>query len=91
MLKTTNSPSDTLIINQNEDFMSTEDTKQNVIFVLFCSFLLFTHCNCCRLLLFILDSFNVRTALAMVGKFGITASFAVIYIYSAELFPTVLR
>ncbi|KAA0710377.1 Solute carrier family 22 member 6-A [Triplophysa tibetana] len=37
------------------------------------------------------DSFNVRTALAMVGKFGITASFAIIYIYSAELIPTVLR
>ncbi|XP_046875875.1 solute carrier family 22 member 13 isoform X3 [Hypomesus transpacificus] len=34
---------------------------------------------------------NLRTALAMVGKFGITASFAVIYVYSAELFPTVLR
>ncbi|XP_065147373.1 solute carrier family 22 member 13 [Paramisgurnus dabryanus] len=37
------------------------------------------------------DSFHIRTALAMVGKFGITASFAIIYIYSAELFPTVLR
>ncbi|XP_041958110.1 organic cation transporter protein [Alosa sapidissima] len=34
---------------------------------------------------------QVVTALALVGKFGITASFAVIYIYSAELFPTVLR
>ncbi|XP_051949477.1 solute carrier family 22 member 13-like [Xyrauchen texanus] len=37
------------------------------------------------------DSAQVQTALAMVGKFGITASFAIIYIYSAELFPTVLR
>uniref|UniRef100_A0A673HNB2 Solute carrier family 22 member 13-like n=1 Tax=Sinocyclocheilus rhinocerous TaxID=307959 RepID=A0A673HNB2_9TELE len=37
------------------------------------------------------DSAHIRTALAMVGKFGITASFAIIYIYSAELFPTVLR
>ncbi|XP_001341287.1 solute carrier family 22 member 13 isoform X1 [Danio rerio] len=37
------------------------------------------------------DSAHVRTALAMVGKFGITASFAIIYVYSAELFPTVLR
>ncbi|CAG0890029.1 unnamed protein product [Cyprideis torosa] len=29
--------------------------------------------------------------LAMVGKFCITASFGIIYIYSAELFPTVVR
>lgn len=40
---------------------------------------------------FLSDSAHVQTALAMVGKFGITASFAIIYIYSAELFPTVLR
>ncbi|KAM9824749.1 solute carrier family 22 member 13 [Neosynchiropus ocellatus] len=33
----------------------------------------------------------VLTSLAMVGKFGITASFAVIYVYTAEIFPTVLR
>ncbi|KAM9839010.1 solute carrier family 22 member 13 [Aulostomus maculatus] len=31
------------------------------------------------------------TGLAMVGKFGITASFAIIYVYTAEIFPTVLR
>ncbi|XP_036421557.1 organic cation transporter protein [Colossoma macropomum] len=37
------------------------------------------------------DLLNIQTALAMTGKFGITASFAIIYIYSAELFPTVLR
>ncbi|KAG7317073.1 hypothetical protein KOW79_019371 [Hemibagrus wyckioides] len=37
------------------------------------------------------DSPNIRTAVAMTGKFGITASFAVIYVYAAELFPTVLR
>lgn len=37
------------------------------------------------------DHPNVLTALAMVGKFGITASFAVIYVYTAEIFPTVLR
>jgi len=27
----------------------------------------------------------------MIGKFGISASFAVIYVYSAELLPTVVR
>ncbi|KAM9737184.1 solute carrier family 22 member 13-like [Menidia menidia] len=34
---------------------------------------------------------NAQTALAMIGKFGITASFAVIYVYTAEIFPTVVR
>lgn len=33
----------------------------------------------------------VRTALAMIGKFGITASLSIIYVYSAEVFPTVIR
>ncbi|XP_055081358.1 solute carrier family 22 member 6-B [Periophthalmus magnuspinnatus] len=37
------------------------------------------------------DQSNVMTGLAMVGKFGITASFAVVYVYTAEIFPTVLR
>lgn len=37
------------------------------------------------------DHSNVLAGLAMVGKFGITASFAVIYVYTAEIFPTVLR
>ncbi|XP_026203892.1 solute carrier family 22 member 6-B [Anabas testudineus] len=37
------------------------------------------------------DHPNVLTGLAMLGKFGITASFAVIYVYTAEIFPTVLR
>ncbi|KAI8500763.1 hypothetical protein Bbelb_215810 [Branchiostoma belcheri] len=33
----------------------------------------------------------MTTTLAMTGKFCITASFAVIYIFSAEIFPTVVR
>ncbi|XP_064652002.1 organic cation transporter protein-like [Lineus longissimus] len=33
----------------------------------------------------------VRTALSILGKFGITCSFAIIYNYSAEVFPTVIR
>ncbi|XP_076609968.1 solute carrier family 22 member 6-B [Chaetodon auriga] len=37
------------------------------------------------------DHSNVLACLAMVGKFGIAASFAVIYVYTAEIFPTVLR
>jgi hypothetical protein len=27
----------------------------------------------------------------MIGKFGISASFSIIYVYSAEVFPTVVR
>lgn len=42
-------------------------------------------------LLWFSDHFNLLTGLAMVGKFGIAASFAVIYVYTAEIFPTVLR
>ncbi|XP_066270962.1 organic cation transporter protein-like [Branchiostoma lanceolatum] len=33
----------------------------------------------------------MTTTLAMTGKFMITASFAVIYVFSAEIFPTVVR
>ncbi|KAA0708875.1 Solute carrier family 22 member 6-A [Triplophysa tibetana] len=46
----------------------------------------------CLLTTFIPDDLSaVRTALAMVGKFGITASLSIVYIYSAEVFPTVIR
>lgn len=37
------------------------------------------------------DASKLQTGVAMVGKFGISASFAVIYVYTAEIFPTVLR
>ncbi|KAM6969806.1 organic cation/carnitine transporter 2-like [Aplochiton taeniatus] len=33
----------------------------------------------------------VSTALEMLGKFGVTAAFAIVYAYTAELYPTVLR
>lgn len=46
----------------------------------------------CLLTIFIPDDLSVvRTVLAMVGKFGISASFSIVYIYSAEIFPTVIR
>ncbi|XP_043914108.1 solute carrier family 22 member 13-like [Protopterus annectens] len=34
---------------------------------------------------------NVVTGLAVAGKFGISASFDMIYLYTAEIFPTVIR
>jgi OCT family organic cation transporter-like MFS transporter 4/5 len=33
----------------------------------------------------------ITVALAMLGKIGIAAAFAVIYVWSAEIFPTVVR
>ncbi|XP_054588411.1 solute carrier family 22 member 6-A isoform X2 [Nothobranchius furzeri] len=48
--------------------------------------------SACLLTTFIPDSLPiVRTILAMIGKFGITASLSIIYVYSAEVFPTVIR
>ncbi|XP_055889221.1 organic cation transporter protein-like [Biomphalaria glabrata] len=37
------------------------------------------------------DTATVKIIFAMVGKFGITASYAIIYLMAAELFPTVVR
>ena len=33
----------------------------------------------------------LTVALANIGKFGVSAAFAVIYVWSAELFPTMVR
>lgn len=33
----------------------------------------------------------IRVAVAMIGKFAITASFANIYVHTAEIYPTPLR
>lgn len=48
--------------------------------------------GCLMTLFFPGDDFvTVRVVCAMVGKFCITCSFGMIYVYSAEIFPTVVR
>ncbi|XP_057346524.1 organic cation/carnitine transporter 2 isoform X2 [Manis pentadactyla] len=37
------------------------------------------------------DLYYLATTLVMVGKFGVTAAFSMVYVYTAELYPTVVR
>ncbi|XP_023619554.1 solute carrier family 22 member 5 isoform X6 [Myotis lucifugus] len=37
------------------------------------------------------DLYYLSTILVMVGKFGVTAAFSMVYVYTAELYPTVVR
>lgn len=46
---------------------------------------------CCIVAAYIEQGSNLATGIVMAGKFTIAGSFAVIYNYSAELFPTVVR
>ncbi|XP_028933111.1 solute carrier family 22 member 13-like isoform X2 [Ornithorhynchus anatinus] len=46
----------------------------------------------CLIIIFIPPDFPVlTTALAVIGKFATSAAFSISYIYSAELFPTIVR
>ena len=38
-----------------------------------------------------LDLHALTVTLAMIGKLGAAAAFAVIYVFSAELYPTIVR
>jgi len=46
---------------------------------------------CCIIAVFIAQGSTAATTVVMLGKLFIAGSFAVIYNYSAELFPTVVR
>lgn len=46
---------------------------------------------CCIIAAYLMAGSTESTVIAMFGKFFIASSFAVIYNYSAELFPTVVR
>ncbi|XP_037365266.1 organic cation/carnitine transporter 2 [Talpa occidentalis] len=37
------------------------------------------------------ELYYLATTLVMVGKFGVTAAFSMVYVYTAELYPTVVR
>ncbi|XP_004586449.2 organic cation/carnitine transporter 2 [Ochotona princeps] len=37
------------------------------------------------------DLYYLATILVMMGKFGVTAAFSMVYVYTAELYPTVVR
>ena len=43
------------------------------------------------LILTVMDNDTWALVFAGIGKFGLTASFAVVYLYAAEIFPTVVR
>lgn len=44
------------------------------------------------ILFFSLPDFNVLSVgLVMLGKFGITAAFSMLYVYNVELYPTLVR
>ncbi|KAG8011056.1 Solute carrier family 22 member 6, partial [Nibea albiflora] len=63
------------------------DTHRGFVFLFFFPMESF----CLTFLSSLPDLSVIKTVLAMIGKFGITASLSIIYVYSAEVFPTVIR
>eukprot|EP01104_Vermistella_antarctica_P010801 TRINITY_DN2914_c4_g1_i2.p1 TRINITY_DN2914_c4_g1~~TRINITY_DN2914_c4_g1_i2.p1 ORF type:complete len:528 (-),score=57.09 TRINITY_DN2914_c4_g1_i2:18-1601(-) len=52
-----------------------------------CQFL----CGTSLVICYFIESDDVRLAVALVGKFAICSAFAIVFVYAAELFPTVIR
>ncbi|GLV31837.1 uncharacterized protein CBL_07597 [Carabus blaptoides fortunei] len=55
------------------------------------SFYMLTGGVCCIVAAYMIQGSTAATTIVMFGKFFIASSFAIIYNYSAELFPTVVR
>ncbi|XP_062235492.1 solute carrier family 22 member 13-like [Platichthys flesus] len=53
--------------------------------------LIFAGCACLGTIVIPKDLPQVVTALAVLGKYAATASFTIVYVYTAELYPTVVR
>lgn len=67
------------IVNKYLLFFFYQTTLRKICFILI------------RFFFFNSDLVALKVTLAMLGKFGITASYAIIYLMAAEVFPTVVR
>jgi len=57
----------------------------------FCQIVSGVSCVICGLLVGNKDLVGLQVFLSLIGKFGASASFAIVYVYTAEMFPTGIR
>ncbi|XP_040068686.1 organic cation transporter protein isoform X1 [Ixodes scapularis] len=56
-----------------------------------CGCMVLAGCSCLLTIFFSGQTLWLKIAFAMLGKFLITASYGILYVYSAEIYPTVVR